>query len=408
MPRSSKSTNSVNSGSPKKTTRASQQIQRVEWRQRKQKQLQDPQKRQRKNELNREYRRKAKLEQSMKDDALTRFQETIERLKRRLEEKDAYEESILEQEWLVLLAEDDEDFDDAPTWVDTLTRQAQPYMNNEVTSHRMVGLDLAAFNKLALDYEPAFKKLTWRATPVKQKVKRQTIAADVALWVTLFFFRQYPAGIVMQEMFKVHERTLARVFHRVLVALQSIVKDELKWPDDKQILRFIGPTGNGAGFEDIVCFADGTILNSPRSILKFAPGEHDPFFCGHKHKPGVNIVCVVNRKGEIWWNSDWEKGSSNDQGITNRNNLRDKFIGKPYGIAADGGFTFNKKGEKQLIITAKPYKWKETMGGDALSLSKRTFNKNLSKNRVMVENVFARLKDWRIIGNRWFHAPLSS
>ena len=61
--------------------------------------------------------------------------------------------------------------------------------------------------------------------------------------------------------------------------------------------------------------------------------------------------------------------------------------------------------EPNKIITAKPYRLKAIVGTDAEKEEKRNFNKLLSSNRVMVENVFARLKQWRIIGGfmRHFH-----
>ena len=85
--------------------------------------------------------------------------------------------------------------------------------------------------------------------------------------------------------------------------------------------------------------------------------------------------------------------------------MRLTFEGKYYGIAADGGFSFNKKDEPRKIIAAKPFRQKEIKQSDKVSKKKRDFNKKLSSNRVIVENVFGRLKSWRIIGGfmRHFH-----
>jgi len=183
-------------------------------------------------------------------------------------------------------------------------------------------------------------------------------------------------------------------------------QEELKWPEDNELLSWKHPDNKNTPLEDIVCFVDGTILQSPRSSLKFAPGHWDPFFCSHKGKHGVNILCIVNFQGRILWSTQWEKGSSADQGISNRIGLRDDFIGKSYGIAGDGGFTFNKIGEPNRIIAVKPYPQKETKGESWEERKNAAFNKLLSANRVIVENVFMRLKQWRIIHGfmRHFHA----
>jgi hypothetical protein len=87
----------------------------------------------------------------------------------------------------------------------------------------------------------------------------------------------------------------------------------------------------------------------------------------------VNIVCVVNTYGKIIWSTNWERGGMVDQTISNFVGLRDDFLGKDYGIAADGGFTFNKKGEPHKIITAKPYRLKAIVGTDAEKEEMRNF-----------------------------------
>ena len=278
-------------------------------------------------------------------------------------------------------------------------------VDKENEFHQTFGLDHDASNAIFLDFEMHFNNLNWRSEPKIYETEGNRFLAQSCLLATLFWMRQYPTTLVLKQIFGVHQRTLARIFKRTLTALESTFQEELKWPSDGELLSWKITALEGTELEDIVCFADGTILHGPRSILKFAPGQWDPFFCSHKHKHGVNIVCVVNYQGKILWSTNWERGSSNDQGISNRNNLRQDFIGKSYGIAADGGFTFNRKEDPNKIITAKPYPYKETMEVDQESQNKKEFNKLLSSNRVIVENVFARLKQWRIIGGfmRHFH-----
>jgi len=210
--------------------------------------------------------------------------------------------------------------------------------------------------------------------------------------------RQYRTMYDLSIEFGVHERTLAKIFKRVLTSLETTFKPELKWPTDEQFAQWKLASNKGTHMEHIVCYADGTIIQTARSVLKFARNEHDPVFCSHKHKHGINIVCVVNSDGKILWSTPWEQGSSNDQGISKRNKLRKDFIGKDYGIVADRGFTFNKSTHKKRVITAKSFAYEETLKDDASREDKRNYNKLLSSNRVIVENVFGRLKKWRIIG----------
>jgi hypothetical protein len=53
-------------------------------------------------------------------------------------------------------------------------------------------------------------------------------------------------------------------------------------------------------------------------------------------------------------------------------------LGKAYGIAADGGFTFNKKDEQNKIITANPYRLNAIVGTDPEKEEMQNFNKLLS------------------------------
>ena len=72
------------------------------------------------------------------------------------------------------------------------------------------------FKKLVSDYEGYFSDLTWRSTPKMRKIKQTSLTAEVALWITLYWMRQYPTGISLQITTGVHERTLARIFLRVM------------------------------------------------------------------------------------------------------------------------------------------------------------------------------------------------
>jgi hypothetical protein len=100
------------------------------------------------------------------------------------------------------------------------------------------------------------------------------------------------------------------VFKRTITALMKGFHEELTWPNDDELLSWKLPPNENTHMEDIVCYADGTVLHGPRSILKFASGANDPFFNYAKHKHRVNIVCVVNPYGKIIWITNWERGGN--------------------------------------------------------------------------------------------------
>jgi hypothetical protein len=291
------------------------------------------------------------------------------------------------------------------TEMEMLAAKVRPMLEQKERMHRLCGLDESAFKILVNDFKKPFEQLNWRAEHRVKTSNVPDLPADVALWVTLYWMRQYPTGVTMELLFGVHERTLGRVFKRTVAALMTTFHDELKWPSDDELRSWKQPSHMNTPLEDIVCYADGTVLNGPRSILKFAPGANDPYFNYAKHKHGINVVCIVNPYGKIIWSTDWQRGGTTDQQIAISSFLRGDFLNKDFGIAADGGFTFNKKDEPEPIITAKPYKHNQMVGTEAEVEAMKTFNKNLSSNRVIVENVFLRLNQWRRISGylRHFH-----
>ena len=80
--------------------------------------------------------------------------------------------------------------------------------------------------------------------------------------------------------------------------------------------------------------------------------------------------------------------------------LREKFIGKEYGIMGNSGFTFNKKGEKERIHRKKPYKkpWNRS-----LTYAQKSHNTKLSEVRVVVENSIHVIKTYKVLSGVFHH-----
>ena len=105
----------------------------------------------------------------------------------------------------------------------------------------------------------------------------------------------------------------------------------------------------------------------------------------------------------------------NDQNCWNRENLRELFIGKTYGIIGDSNFYFNPQNGLDLApifgytpIRQKSYTKKmKSLNYPKPTLSERESkrNKELSSLWVVVENVIAQFKHWGIISGkyRYFH-----
>ena len=103
--------------------------------------------------------------------------------------------------------------------------------------------------------------------------------------------------------------------------------------------------------------------------------------------------------GEIIYFSPLRIGA-HDQSHWNELELRKWFIGKPYGILGNGGFTFNPDPTEPAINGKKPFK-KPPHG--TLTLDQKRFNQKLSEMQVMVENSIAAIKSFKIMSTVFRH-----
>ena len=125
---------------------------------------------------------------------------------------------------------------------------------------------------------------------------------------------------------------------------------------------------------------------------------------GKKHQHSVNVLFITAAlDGTILYYSNYNIGA-NDQALWNKlEQLRNKFIGgKNFGIAGDGGFTFNRKVDEVLINGYKPYK---AHARTPLTEQQKKYNKYLSQMRgVIVENaIISRVKRWKIMKGIYRH-----
>ncbi len=81
-------------------------------------------------------------------------------------------------------------------------------------------------------------------------------------FITMYWLRQYPTMHALQAMFGIHARSLIRFIHRILQACKQAWKDEVRWPSDIEMKKYIR-IFTTYSFHDnrlhgIVCVANGT------------------------------------------------------------------------------------------------------------------------------------------------------
>jgi len=156
-------------------------------------------------------------------------------------------------------------------------------------------------------------------------------------------------------------------------------------------------------FEGIVLIMDGMIIQSYRKKVKYSNITPDPYYSGAKKKTGLNFLAFIDFNGHIWWNTKLYPAGRTDQAIWNDEKLRNWFVENDLGVMADLGFTPNKKGEQFKIKSAQPFPYEVRSGDTDEAKDAAAYSTEVSKRRVLIENVFGRLKDWSIIGVRCRH-----
>jgi hypothetical protein len=184
-------------------------------------------------------------------------------------------------------------------------------------------------------------------------------------------------------LFKVHARTYIRIVRRTINCLATALSNEIKWPTDEEFKELVEGWNKVLpdGAKNCVCVVDGSEWRIYR------PKDQSIYYSAKKKQHSINTLFVVLLGGEIIYRTPYAKGA-HDQREWNANQVRQKFIGKNYGIMGDGGFYFNRNEDMDKIIAAKPHKREK---GKELTEEQKKFNKKLSQYRVVVENVIGQV-----------------
>lgn len=153
------------------------------------------------------------------------------------------------------------------------------------------------------------------------------------------------------------ELTLHHYIHRVLRALDSVEQLQIKWPSEDEFNELLKKQAHWpfARLRRVVCAVDGTEICVARPVKNPIKNKH---YSAKKKQYALNVLIVVRLDGVIIYCSQPEP-KMNDQALWLATGLRSRFVGKPYGIIADSGFTLNyhdKKRSADDIIGFTPFK----------------------------------------------------
>ena len=251
------------------------------------------------------------------------------------------------------------------------------------------------FDSLFQEVAPAFSLLINRG---KARVRHWTVEnvfpLKESLLLTLFWLAHYPTLSMIKIFFDIHERTITKILKKTIIGIAQILRNEICWPTDKEFKQkkqdfcFF----QNIEFEHAVCVVDGTEIRIARPSKE---PTQTRTWSGKKKQNSLNVMFITYLNGVIIYFSAVRVGA-HDQSHWNELHLRDRFIGKNFGIMGDGGFTFNRKADTVQIHGYKPIKSPKTP-------EEKLYNKKLSQMRVVVENSIRRVKQWKVLQGVYWH-----
>lgn len=250
----------------------------------------------------------------------------------------------------------------------------------------------------------------YRGEPRKRRTKRKPRVSDkLQLYITLLFLRQYPTYAVMLLALRgLDELTIHHYIHRVLRAIESVESLQIKSPSEDEFKELLKKQENWpfARLRKVVCAVDGTEIRVARPSKGAIKNKH---YSGKKKQYAINVLIVVRLDGVIIYCSA-PQAKMNDQACWLETELRSRFVNKPYGIIADGGFTFNYQDKTRSLpdiiaftLHKRPRRTKANPERGRLTGEQKRENVELSKTRVVVENTIHRLKIYKILGTKLRH-----
>ena len=348
-----------------------------------------------------ERRKKKRIEERVLQDRLLLSQEKVKELKmslakaqelcsEELEDQEVVQAPLEQIEDLPVEESEEEEEAEKNTFVE-LERVCEQHLCDPGACQDLTSLDLDDFEAFVVECSPALDETTYRGT---QRVRPHTstpIPYRSFIFLTLFWLRHYLTIKVLSRLFRVHKQTCTRILKQTTVALAKTLEHDIQFPLDAEMDELCNIEFQNLGFSQCVCIVDGTEIRI--SHPKNAEIQTKTY-SGKKKQNSLNVMVVTKLNGEIIYHSPLRVGA-HDQSHWNELELRNRFIGKEYGIMGDGGFTFNIQSEEEVIHGFKPHK-KPKQG--TLTSAQKKWNTKLSEVRVVVENSIRVIKTYKILG----------
>lgn len=238
------------------------------------------------------------------------------------------------------------------------------------TFSRVFGIEPDKFDELVLIIAPLWQKAETRRLRHRRKIKRGSgrpylLNLEESVAMLLLYTRSYTTHIFLSALFDVHESAICRYFER----LRPVVESVFNIPTEKTDLR---------EDEILKLVVDATEQRTERR-------DKGSGYSGKKKAETIKTQIVVDKKGTILHVSNSVPGNIHDKKLYDRSGIK---------------LPDNAKGDLAYLGTnvAIPHKSSKL---HSLTRAQTLFNVRHSRKRIIVEHVFALLKSYQILANRF-------
>ena len=236
----------------------------------------------------------------------------------------------------------------------------------EIRLQRITGVKYENFQKFV-----SRLNRSWRAVQRRKLVVgRPYGVGDLRehLLLLLIYYRTYTTHLFLAQIFKVDETTICRAIRRIAPLAERILKirpEKLLSENDLQLL----------------------IVDATEQRIERPKNQRD-YYSGKKHAHTIKTEIITDHKGRILRVSKPYEGRVHDF------NPRAPLPAVP--ILADSGYQGLQNEHSARVILPK----KKPKNGSLGDIEKAE-NKKLSRRRIVTEHVFAHLKKWRLLADRY-------
>lgn len=211
------------------------------------------------------------------------------------------------------------------------------------------------------------------------------------LLMALIWLRLYPTYEVLGFIFDLDKSNVHRNLKPVLAVLRAELGSEIEWPDENQRKKKLGEFITE--FEDVVAIVDAT--EQPTQRPQDEPTQKQ-YYSGKKKRHTLKTQIVVGPAGEIWDVSVTVPGAQHDKKLYDQSAVGAQ-LAEDEALMGDAGFQGIQHEHAAILPHKKPK-------GGTLTQAQKAYNRQISQVRVVVENMIARLKIFRVLAARYRHA----